>query len=97
MNEREGLVFWRKRELRTEAVKQYKPGQMIRYLLKDGKTVKVGTIDHLNRFSVTVKHHHPRESYTSEIVQIERVLGIAYDPTLSSTDRPALELRSEDS
>lgn len=74
LREAEGLVFWRKRELRQEKVKQYRAGQKIVYLARDGKTEKQGTIDHLNKFSVTVKHDHPTEGYTPEVVQIERVL-----------------------
>ena len=74
LREAEGLVFWRRRELRTARVQQFSPGQVIVYLTGNGKTQKIGTIDHLNRFSVTVKHQHATEGYTAEVVTIERVL-----------------------
>lgn len=74
VREAEGLIFWRKRELRQDKVREYKAGERIVYLARDGKTEKQGTIDHLNKFSVSVKHDDPHEGYKPEVVQIERVL-----------------------
>lgn len=75
LREADGLVFWRKRELRAEEVRLYRPGQQIEYLARDGKTHKTGVIDHLNKFSVTVKHPDATQGYKPEVVPIERVLG----------------------
>lgn len=80
LREAEGLVFWRKRELRAEKVQLYAPGQYIAYLAKDGKTRKVGMIDHLNKFSVSIKHPDAHEGFKPEVVMIERVLGLNNRP-----------------
>jgi hypothetical protein len=76
LREAEGLVFWRKRELRAEEVQEYEPGQTIEYLAKDGRTRKQGTIAKLNKYSVTVRHPHATEGYKPEVIMIERVLGL---------------------
>jgi hypothetical protein len=80
LSEAEGLVFWRKRELRALRVAEYSAGQFIRYLAKDGQTELNGRIDHLNRYSVSVKRDHPTEGYSIEVVAIERVLGLGMRP-----------------
>lgn len=77
LREAEGLVFWRKRELRAERVQEYEPGQIIEYLAKDGRTRKQGPIAKLNKYSVTVRHPHETEGYKPEVIMIERVLGLA--------------------
>lgn len=77
VSEAKGLIFWRERELKAETVRRYAPGLVINFLAKDGTTRKQGTIDHLNKFSVSVKHSHPTEGFVVEVVPIERVLGLA--------------------
>lgn len=74
LQELEGLVFWRKRELRQELVKAYAPGQLIEYYGKDGQTKLRGRIDHLNKFSVSVHRPDSEQGFIPEVVQIERVL-----------------------
>lgn len=75
LREAEGLIFWRKRELRAQLVQLYKPGQAIQYLAKDGHTRKEGIIDHLNKYSVTLRHPNQITGYWTEVLPIERVLG----------------------
>lgn len=77
VSEAKGLIFWRERELKAEAVRRYSPGLIINFLAKDGTTRKQGTIDHLNKYSVSVKHPHPGEGFIIEVVPIDRVLGLA--------------------
>lgn len=74
LSEARDLLGWRERELRTARVRLFAPGQEIEYLAKDGETHLNGIVDHLNRFSLTVRHGHSL-GFDSEVVPIERVLG----------------------
>lgn len=84
LREAEGLVFWRKRELRAQLVQQYRAGDVIEYTLANGQR-KTGKIHHLNKYSVTVRWTHQTQGYQSEVIAIERVLGHAgpeFDPAV---------------
>ena len=77
LREAEGLVFWRRRELRAAAIALYRPlvGQTIRYLARDGRTELEGELDHLNKYSVTVKtSFNAVTGYTATVVPLERIL-----------------------
>lgn len=73
LREAEGLVFWRKRELRAELVTHYSVGQEITYQMPGGSK-KSGAIHQLNRFSVSVRHPHPIVGYTVDVVPVERII-----------------------
>lgn len=78
LREAEGLCFWRRRELRAERVKLFMAGQQIEYLTKDGRK-RVRPIDHLNKYSVSVKVPRDGGGWTVEVIPIERVIGSATD------------------
>lgn len=75
--EAQNLIQGRYRILRQLRVQQFRAGQDIVYLARDGHTHRRGTIDHLNRFSVTVLRPHPTEGTASEVVGVERIIGDA--------------------
>lgn len=64
------LIFWRQRDLRSEQVQKYKPGEIIVYLLPDSETEAEGTIHHLNKLSVSI--HLGNGRYDS--IPVERIL-----------------------
>lgn len=72
--EASNLVQGRWRTLRQEKVQRFAPGDYIEYLARDGQTRKVGVVDHLNKFSVSIRRPSTLEGYTVEVVGIERVL-----------------------
>jgi hypothetical protein len=74
--EAQHLLNWRWRTLREEKVQKFSPGEFIEYLAKDGTSRLRGTVDHLNRFSLTVRHPDSVAGYLNEVVPIERVLGL---------------------
>lgn len=72
VSEAKGLLFWRERELRAEAIKAYRPGELIVYVLPNGEQ-KLGRIHHLNRFSVTVHQPDDEQGYRPTVVPLERI------------------------
>lgn len=76
LREAEGLTFWRRRELRAAAIQLMAPliGQPIIYLARDGHTQCEGVLDHLNKYSVTVKTDDPLTGYTAKVVPLERLI-----------------------
>ena len=73
LREAEGLVFWRRRELRALRVQEFSAGERISFTMPDG-TTRDGTIHHLNRYSITVHEAHPTSGYTAIVIPVERVL-----------------------
>lgn len=78
LREAEGLVFWRRRELRAARVQELAPflGQEVEYLARDGATRKRGTLDHLNKYSISVKIPSETAGYIVTVVPIERYLQV---------------------
>lgn len=83
LSEARNLLGWRERELRTARVREFAPGDNIEYLAKDGKTHLFGTVDHLNRFSLTIRYAEPLQGFRPEVVPIERVLGFSFSEPLT--------------
>ena len=82
LREADGLLFWRRRELRAARTAQLAPlvGKTIGYLTKAG-TVREAQLDHLNKYSVSVKELHPTEGYKLTVVPVERVVpSLAKEP-----------------
>lgn len=79
IREAEGLLFWRKRELRSQRVKRLAPlvGVEIFYFAKDGKTKQRATLAKLNKYSVSVKRPHAERGYIVEVVPVERVITVS--------------------
>lgn len=55
LSEAKGLVFWRERELRSELVRAYTPGQIVEWQEPAAPIPAVSVIDHLNQFSLSIK------------------------------------------
>lgn len=91
LREAEGLVFWRRRELRAAEVAKMEPGQYIIYTQKDG-TQAGGTIHKLNKFSVTVHKSDAHTGYIPLVIAVERIVGV-YSSRLHYTDQTPLEKR----
>lgn len=78
LREAEGLVFWRRRELRALRVQELAPylGREVEYLARDGRTIKRGALDHLNKYSISVKTDDHLTGYAVKVVPIERYLQV---------------------
>jgi hypothetical protein len=77
ISEAEGLVFWRKRELRAARVSAYTVGQTVAYRTATSERVRTGQIAKLNKYSVTIRIPSATEGYVAQVVPIERVIGPA--------------------
>lgn len=77
LSEAKGLVFWRERELRTEMVRLYAPGQIVDWREPGGFTMR-SIIDHLNAFSLSVKIGDGQ----TKAVPIEWVHGLSTEAVL---------------
>jgi hypothetical protein len=75
LSEAKGLVFWRERELRSERVRQFEPGQIVDWR-EPGSFYMRSVIDHLNQFSLSVKAGNGQLL----AVPIEWVRGLSVDP-----------------
>lgn len=79
LSEAKGLLFWRDRELRAEAIQRFTPGEEIEYVTPLGEARR-GKIQRLNRFSVTIHDPSPDQGYLAIVVPLERIRSQPSEP-----------------